>query len=365
MTNNNNSDIHNIKISEFLNIQEILFPERSVIIFGSHGIGKSAIVYELAKDRGLPVIERRLSQITDDLILGIPYLRKDQDNDDRVTKMTLFNWIKQACDEPVVLFLDEVDRASLEVQQAVFQLAGSRRLWDKELHPETCIICTGNGHPDVMDRYPGVKELGAALLDRFWVGYIDPTIGEWIEWAESHEIHPLVISFIKENPDLLEVKNEEYMENVVYQTRRSWSWFSNHLYDLEKIGKEDQIALLSSGYISMDTGMSFQAYYHDNKQIKIADVIACNEKAKEINDLAMGQAVDIVNRMTSSDSWKDLSATKQVKVIKFLAENIKSDTVKDAVFKGFVSLNAKVIMKTMKSSQELMRYFKDIEGFEV
>ena len=46
-------------------INPILSSKYPVLIRGRHGIGKSELVYQTAKDLGLPVVERRASQMTE------------------------------------------------------------------------------------------------------------------------------------------------------------------------------------------------------------------------------------------------------------------------------------------------------------
>ena len=41
-----------------------------VLLRGRHGIGKSQVVYQLAANAGLPVVERRASQMTEGDLLG-------------------------------------------------------------------------------------------------------------------------------------------------------------------------------------------------------------------------------------------------------------------------------------------------------
>ena len=43
-----------------------------VLIRGRHGIGKSEVVYQFAKERNLPVVERRASQMTEGDLMGLP-----------------------------------------------------------------------------------------------------------------------------------------------------------------------------------------------------------------------------------------------------------------------------------------------------
>ena len=110
-----------IDYKTFLNvITPIVNARFPVLVRGRHGIGKSTIVYQLADKMGLPVIERRASQMTEGDLLGLP---KQSDND--VTEWCPPKWFKTACTEPVVLFLDEVDRATLEVRQGIFELCDS------------------------------------------------------------------------------------------------------------------------------------------------------------------------------------------------------------------------------------------------
>ena len=42
----------------------VLADKKPVLIRGRHGIGKSQVVYQTAKRMGLPVVERRTSQMT-------------------------------------------------------------------------------------------------------------------------------------------------------------------------------------------------------------------------------------------------------------------------------------------------------------
>ena len=110
-----------------------------VLLRGRHGIGKSSVVYQFADSVGLPVVERRASQMTEGDLLGLPKV------DGGVTTFCPPDWLDRACNEAVILFLDEVDRATLEVRQGIFELCDSRKLAGNVLHPETLIFAAVNG----------------------------------------------------------------------------------------------------------------------------------------------------------------------------------------------------------------------------
>ena len=84
-------------------VDYVLQDKKPVLIRGRHGIGKSQVVYQTAKRMGLPVVERRTSQMTEGDLMGLPSV------DGESTKWNAPDWFKQACDHAVILFLDEVE----------------------------------------------------------------------------------------------------------------------------------------------------------------------------------------------------------------------------------------------------------------
>ena len=46
--------------------------KKPILLRGRHGVGKSCVVYQTAGDLGLPVVERRASQMTEGDLVGLP-----------------------------------------------------------------------------------------------------------------------------------------------------------------------------------------------------------------------------------------------------------------------------------------------------
>jgi MoxR-like ATPase len=183
-----------------------------VILRGRHGVGKSQVVYQIAKNMGLPVIERRASQMTEGDLVGLPSIDGDR------TSFNPPDWFKSACEEPAVLFLDEVDRAVQEVRQGIFELTDSRKLNGHHLHPDTVVFAAVNGG-EHGEQYQ-VNEMDPAELDRYSVWDIEPTVEDWLSWAKKN-VDGLIWDFINQNHSHLE-HNGEYEPNKVYPSRRSW-----------------------------------------------------------------------------------------------------------------------------------------------
>lgn len=225
-------------------------PEISVCIRGRHAVGKSEGTYQAAAklrhdfwkdpkncekygwsyEQGLPVIERRLSQLTEGDLTGMPSL----DADRKSTSFKPCDWFIDACERPVVLFLDERNRALEGVKQAVFQIMDSRAFYGHKLHPGTRVIVAEN----VGDSYT-VNQCDPAEVSRAATVELCPTVQEWVEYAQRAGCDELITSFISKNPEFLENNGVTDGTKVVMEANKKGpdrrSWFKLH-GQLERAG---------------------------------------------------------------------------------------------------------------------------------
>ena len=178
-------------IKTFNNVAPRLPAESAVLIQGPTGIGKSYLVKDIAAGLELPVVDRRLSQMSEGDMVGLPELV------DGTTRFCPPDWYARACREPVVLFMDELNRATPEVIQAAFQIVLDRELNGHQLHPETRVFAAVN----VGAEYE-VNEMDPALLRRFWSIELEPTHADFIDWAEG-KLAPVIVDFIRQHEEHL------------------------------------------------------------------------------------------------------------------------------------------------------------------
>jgi hypothetical protein len=225
-----------------------------ILLRSRHGVGKSMLVYQLAEKMSLPVIERRASQMTEGDLLGLPKITKAS------TSWLPPDWLHRACQEPVVLFFDELDRGILEVRQGLFELADSRKIAGHVLHPGTKIFAAING--GIHGAQYSVNIMDPAELDR-WVSFdLEPTVEDWLEWARGAGIGNLVLDFIAQNPSHLEHMGE-FEPNKVYPSRRSW-----HRFDQAIRGKKILVAKnpapsllhLAGGFLGLEASIALTDY---------------------------------------------------------------------------------------------------------
>ena len=248
----------------------------SVLVKGVHGIGKSQRAEAYAKNKGYHCEVLFLShQETGDLI-GIPYL------EDGTTNWSTPVWLKKMYEaenrgQKCVLFLDELNRARLDVRQSALQLVLSKQIHQHFLPAGTLVIAAVN--PD--DEYQ-VAELDIALNDRFDVIELKPNTEEWIEWAKQNSVEEVVISFVADNPDKLWFKTENELN---HPTPRSWVKTSDFLKvtksrNLDKEVRDSVLAAFLNGKIGRSVGTQFLAYLRERDDLNIERIEEFCKKIK-------------------------------------------------------------------------------------
>ena len=273
----------------------VLDDKKPVLIRGRHGIGKSCVVYQTGERRGLPVVERRASQMTEGDLMGLPSV------DGNSTKWNAPDWFKAACDSAVLLFLDEVDRATMEVRQGIFELTDSRKLNGWHLHPDTVILAAVNGGEHGANY--SVGEMDPAELDRYTVFDVEPTIDDWIIWAQTN-CDALVTDFIRNHTEHLE-HNDDPEPNKVYPSRRSWARFSETVATAQMLeaGQSNPVVFsLASAYLGFEAAVAFNDFIANySKVVTIADVL---DKGR-VPEVDMNQHCALIDKMGASDRFKN------------------------------------------------------------
>ena len=232
----------------------VIAVHKPVLLRGRHGVGKSEVVYQIASDINLPVVERRASQMTEGDLIGLP--KTDGD----VTSFCPPDWFQEACDKAVVLFFDEVDRAVTEVRQGLFELTDSRKLFGKAIHPDTVIIAAVNGGEHGSQYQVG--EMDPAELDRWTVFDVEPSVEDWLDWGKSN-VDGLVWDFINQNRSHLE-HGEDYEPNKVYPSRRSWKRLNDCLLNAGLLAADNTdtagVYHLSAAFVGMEAAVAFNDF---------------------------------------------------------------------------------------------------------
>ena len=294
---------------------------KPVLLRGRHGIGKSTVVYQFADKMGLPVVERRASQMTEGDLVGLPTI------EDNSTRFNPPDWFKTACDKPVVLFLDEVDRATIEVRQGIFELTDSRKLNGHTLHEDTLVFAAVNGGEHGSQYQVG--EMDPAELDRWTVFDVEPSVEDWLAWAKDTGISDITWDFINQNRAHLE-HSDDFEPNKVYPSRRSWERLDGCLQNANLL-EEASPALytLTSAFVGFEAAVTFNDFVQNyDRQVTVEDILV-HGKLNMVADFGINDHTALIDKFEAAECFK---------------EELEQDKI-DNLARYFITLPSEVAMK--------------------
>tara|TARA_R100000988_G_scaffold102074_1_gene76450 strand:- start:234 stop:1277 length:1044 start_codon:yes stop_codon:yes gene_type:complete len=266
-----------------------------VLLRGRHGIGKSQVVYQLAAAMGLPVIERRASQMTEGDLVGLPSI------DGNRTSFNPPDWFKEACEEPSVLFLDEVDRATLEVRQGIFELTDSRKLNGHHLHEDTVVFAAINGG-EHGEQYQ-VNEMDPAELDRWSVWDIEPTVEDWLAWGKDN-VDSLVWDFINQNRSHLE-HNGDIEPNKRYPSRRSWKRLNDVLDGAGYLEEASPMMFsLAQSFVGFEAAVALNDFAKNYERVVTVDQLLNGERVDALAAMSLNEHCAMIEKLEAEDVCK-------------------------------------------------------------
>ena len=305
-------------IKTFVDVVSSLPPHIAVLAKGPTGIGKSHIVHQVAKNLGFPVLDKRLAYMTEGDVVGLPELV------DGVTRFAPVDWIVKACNEPVVLFLDELNRATIEVQQCAFQLVLDRELNGNYLHPDTRVYVAVNEGSDYQ-----VTEMDPALLRRFYVADLIPTTNDWLTWANNNdEIDDILVEYIERYPAHLR-HTGEFTPGTVYPNPASWhrlcqSLTYANMAPSEMLGENYNSIVLSiaKGFVGETTAISFVSFLKEYQTTFTPEDVFLKydddkKLTKQIDKLTNDKKNNLLRQIASYSSKNDLELVMVRRACKF------------------------------------------------
>ena len=182
-------------------------------IWGPPGVGKSSVVAQLAKERGLDLVDIRAPLLDPTDLRGIPAVVGDR----AVWFPPAF--LPRSDARPGILFFDELNAATPIVQASLYQLVLDRRIGEYVLPPGWTIVAAGNREEDRSLAY----RMPDALANRFIHLEFTPNFDDWRNWALDRGIHGCIIALLGLRRELLFKPGKER----AFPTPRSWEMASD------------------------------------------------------------------------------------------------------------------------------------------
>ena len=320
-----------MNITSFIKMSNMLPPHIAVLVRAATGVGKSSIVNSIGEETNLPVIDVRGSLMTEGDVQGYPDIESMKTSE--VMTFVMPSWFVRACKEPVVLFLDELNRSLPTVQQSFFQMVLDRKLGnDKEgnpyeLHPQTRIFAAIN-HGNEYD----VNDMDPALLRRFWAVDLEPTKEDWIAWAKSKNVDPLITEFLSSRSGHLFVDLNKINPGDVFPTPASWARLDETLkfnnIDLsESKAQSNIIYTLSTGFVGREAAIELADFVKKYEvDVKPEDLLISYDRVKsKLDQMSNDRINSLIERLgehASSNDWTLDQAENVAKLAKSISEEM-------------------------------------------
>ena len=260
----NTLDVYFTK-DEFGNYLIPIEKQRPVFLMGPPGIGKTAIMAQIASEMGVGLLSYSMTHHTRQSAIGLPFIEKKVYGgvEYTVSEYTLseivasvYQLMENTGLKEGILFLDEINCVSETLAPVMLQLL-QYKVFGMHKIPRGWVIVTAGNPPEYNN---AVREYDIATWDRLKRIDITPDFEIWKEYAYKSNIHMAIISYLEsKTADFYSI--ETTVDSKSFATARGWEDLSQMITRYEKRGIPVQETLISQYLQHRKVSKSFSAYY--------------------------------------------------------------------------------------------------------
>lgn len=214
--------------------------QRPIFLLGAPGIGKTAIMAQVADELGIGLVSYSMTHHTRQSALGLPVVvRKEYGGRDvDVSEYTMseiiasiYDYMAETGRSRGILFLDEINCVSETLYPSMLQFLQFKTFGRHRVPDGWVVVCAGN--PPAYNR--SVHEFDIVTLDRLRKLEVEPDFEAWKEYARQTGVHPAILTY-------LEVRRDDFyfVETTTsgkhFVSARGWSDLSEIITLFEELG---------------------------------------------------------------------------------------------------------------------------------
>lgn len=327
-----------LKKDEFGEYRVPVVRQRPIFLLGAPGIGKTAIMEQIAQEMGIALVAYSMTHHTRQSALGLPFITQKTygGREYSVSEYTMSEIIASIYDtmeesgiREGILFLDEINCVSETLSPSMLQFL-QYKVFGRHSVPEGWVIVTAGNPPEYNK---SVREFDVVTYDRLKVLEVEPEYRIWKEYAVEKGVHNAIVSY-------LDLKKDHFylMETTAggrsYVTARGWEDLSEilSLYEEEQLPVDE--SLIGQYLRNEKVVKEFCAYY---------DLYNKYKRDYHIEDILAGQAgVQAISRAKSAAFDERLS------LLGMLLEKVQSE-VKDCMGRLDMLTDLRTLLKSLQS----------------
>ena len=273
--------------------------QRPVFLMGPPGIGKTAIMEQIAQELGIGLVSYSMTHHTRQSALGLPFIvhknYRDQEYD--VSEYTMSEIIASVYDrieqdglEEGILFLDEINCVSETLAPSMLQFL-QYKTFGRHRVPDGWTVVTAGNPPEYND---SVREFDIVTWDRLKRIDVEPDFTVWKEYAAAHGVHAAVLTYLEIRKDDF-YKVETTVDGKRFVTARGWVDLSDMIKLYEQLGYPVNERLIRQYLQDAKIARSFAVYYDLFRKYRSdyqVDAILAGSASQSIFDRAMNAKFD-------------------------------------------------------------------------
>lgn len=290
--------------------------KKPLFIWGPPGIGKSAIVQQVAEEDGFDNFsDIRLSTMANEDVRGVPFLDRNEMGvgEQRWGRPSFYHYPESG---RTLYFFDEMNTAPQSVQAAAYQAVLDRAVGDFKFGPDDYVIAAGNRESDRGVTY----RMPTPLANRFTHVTLKVNFKDWQAHALGQRYHPAVMGYLEANNSHLHKFNpQEAQANLAFATPRSWQFLSDHFYafeeysaNMKKTEKTTLLRKLVSGTVGNELVSGFMTHWEHS------DVLP-NPK-----DVLSGRVSEVSNEVSGNSGLSMHLATTLLYELRTYSDQVES-----------------------------------------
>ena len=274
--------------------------QRPVFLMGPPGIGKTAIMEQIASELGVGLISYSMTHHTRQSALGLPFIVQKNygGREYDVSEYTMSEIIASVYDmmeetglREGILFLDEINCVSETLAPSMLQFL-QYKIFGRHRVPDGWIVVTAGNPPEYNN---SVREFDIVTWDRLKRIDVEPDFGVWKEYAYLSSVHPAIISYLDVKHSYF-YKIESTVDGKSFVTARGWSDLSDMIKLYEKHGLKVDNALVSQYLQNKKIARDFAVYY---------DLYMKYKSDYQIGEILSGKASEEVKRRAKAAKFDE------------------------------------------------------------
>jgi hypothetical protein len=197
--------------------REFRYKDIPLYLHSAPGLGKSDIMRQLAAEDDSGFIDVRVGTMLPEDLTGIPV----PDMEKGIAKWLRASfWPEEKRDgKRGIIAFDELSDAPRNLQSCIYRVILDRQIGEYKLPRGWWPVAAGNRREDKA----AAGQISTALANRFAHIHVHADADCWLEWANTNNISPMLMGFIKWRPGLLHAMDTNGANLLAFPTPRSWA----------------------------------------------------------------------------------------------------------------------------------------------